>query len=66
LCEKTLQSSAEGKESFEDSKRTNIRRESAFMHRTLQVIAEAKRVPFGGFKFREAQEGQRFQERRQK
>jgi hypothetical protein len=49
--------SAEVKESFEDSKRTKLRRESAFMHRALQVITEAERRPFGGFEFAEAQEG---------
>jgi hypothetical protein len=64
LHAKTLQRSTKGKESFEDSKRKKLRRESDFMHKSLQVIAEVERRPFGGFEFREAQEGQGFQEHR--
>jgi hypothetical protein len=67
LCTRAIAArSAEVEESFEDSKRIKLKRESAFMHRALQEIVEAERRPFGGFEFEEAQEGKHFQERRQK
>jgi hypothetical protein len=56
----TATRSAEDEESFKDSKRIKLKRESAFMHRALQVIAEAERRPFGGFESKEAQEGKHF------
>jgi hypothetical protein len=55
LCTReTTARSVEAKESFDDSKRIKLRRESAFMHRALQVIVEVERSPFGGFESKEA------------
>jgi hypothetical protein len=65
LCaqERQLQG-AEVEESFEDSKRTKLRRESAFIHRALQVIVEAERDPLEGLSSEEAQEEKHFQRTR--
>jgi hypothetical protein len=55
--DKDFTRSTKVKGSFKDLKRTKLRSESA-------SIADAKRRPFGGFEFEEAQERKCLQERR--
>jgi hypothetical protein len=47
-AQETAARSAEVKESFEDSKRIKLRRESSFMHRALQVLQRLKGDPLEG------------------
>jgi hypothetical protein len=58
--------SAGVEESFEDSKRTKLRRESAFIYRALQVITEVERRPFGELRSTKLRRESIFKERRQK
>jgi hypothetical protein len=47
----------EVEESFEDSKRTNLRRESVFYAQGPTSITEVESRPFGWFEFEEVQKG---------
>jgi hypothetical protein len=64
LCTRaTAARSAEVKESFEDSRRISLRRESAFIHRALKVIAEAKIDPLESLSLRKLRRKRIFKER---